>query len=110
MKRLTEEKIVCSAVWFKDLEMVMDVPYSNRNPINIKTGLVFGGLRHHHCLYTMVAVTGKRAIESEVGEMVQGFLTTHLRFVDRIEGAQIHINNGGTLRFSDTQLFSEDLY
>lgn len=104
------EYILCSAVWFKDLPVLMDVPYVNRNPINVETGLVFCGYRHHHCLYTMVATTGKRAIESEVGEMVQGFLTSKRRFVDRIEAANIHSLNGGKLNYSTTELYSEDLY
>ena len=46
----------------------------------------------------------------EMGESVQGFLTDKNRFVDRKEGVEIHVLNGGKLNYSSTDLFSEDLY
>ena len=75
------EKVLCSAIWYKDL------PTPVYKPINIDRGIVFCGLRHAHCLYQMVAMTGKR--QCEVGEEVQGFLTDKNRFVDRKEAAKI---------------------
>ena len=56
----------------------------------------------------MITMTGKR--QSEAGEEIQGFLTSKNRFVNRKEGAQIHIANGGKLNYSTHTLYSEDLY
>jgi hypothetical protein len=79
-------------------------------PINCNKGIVFCGFRHPHCMYSMISVTGKRSVETEVGKYVQGFLTDKNRFVDRREGAKIHIANGGKLKYSTRDLYSEDLY
>jgi hypothetical protein len=48
-------------------------------------------------------------VETEVGEYIQGFLTSKNRFVDREEGAKIHMSNGHMVDF-ENRLFSEDLY
>jgi hypothetical protein len=104
------ERIVCSAIWYKDFPLVKDDPIPDGfiRPFNCDKGIVFCGLRHHNCLYQMVAITGK--YQHQAGEEVQGFLTTKNRFVDRKEGAKIHIANGGTLEYSSDTLYSEDLY
>jgi hypothetical protein len=104
-----EEKILCAAIWFKDLpSLVDDIPSSLLRPVNCDRGIVFCGHRHPHCLYQMVALTGKSSYVA--GESSQGFLTNLNRFVDRKEGAMIHIANGGMLSYSDNTLYSEDLY
>ena len=104
-----EEKILCASIWFKDLPTTVDdIPSSLLRPINCDRGIVFCGHRHPHCLYQMVAITGKSSYEA--GDSEQGFLTNLNRFVDRKEGGQIHITNGGKLNYSDTTLYSEDLY
>ena len=99
-----KERIICSAVWYKEL------PTPHYNPANVKVGIVFCGHRHPHCIHQMVAITGKR--QCEVGEEVQGFLTDTNRFVDRIEGAKIALACGqiDKLNYSNFKLFSEDLY
>ncbi len=99
-----EEKIICSAIWYKEL------PTPTYGPINVKYGIVFGGHRHLQCLHQMVAITGKR--QCEVGEEVQGFLTNLNRFVDRTEGASIALKTKQIekLKYSSTELYSEDLY
>jgi len=102
------EYILCAAIWYKDIPIKKDIP-ENVRPVNCDKGLVFCGYRHAHCMYTMVSVTGLRSVEPEVGEEVQGFLTSKNRFVDREEGARIHIANGHTIDF-ENRLFSEDLY
>ena len=59
----------------------------------------------------MVAITGKRSCESEVGENAQGFLTNKNRFVDREEGMKIAIAAGQVDEtYHKRDLFSEDLY
>ena len=103
-----EEYILCSAIWYKDLPLKKDIEH-NVLPINCDRGLVFCGYRHTHCMYTMVSITGLRSVETEVGEYVQGFLTSKNRFVDREEGARIHRANGHKIDF-ENRLFSEDLY
>ena len=106
MKTLKEqmETILCSAVWYKELATPV------YGPVNVKAGIVFCGHQHVHCLYQMVAMTGKR--QSEVGEEVQGFLTSHNRFVDRVVGAKIALLSKQIkkLRYNKTKLFSEDLF
>jgi len=97
-----KEQILCAAIWLKDVER------AHHRPINTPGGVVFCGFRHGHCIAQIVAITGKRL--HEYGEHIQGFLTNNNRFVDRKEGAEIWINNGGTLKYSTTELYSEDLY
>ena len=98
------EKIICSAIWYKDLKTPV------YRPINVDKGIVFCGHRHPHCLHQMVAMTGMR--QAEAGEEIQGFLTNTNRFVDREEGAKIAIesNQIDKLQYSDKLLYSEDLY
>ena len=105
---MDKEYILCAAIWYKEIPIKKDIPHNVR-PINCDRGLVFCGYRHAQCMYTMVSVTGLRSVETEVGEYVQGFLTSKNRFVDREEGAEIHIANGHTIDF-ENRLFSEDLY
>jgi len=102
------EYILCAAIWYRFIPVKKEIS-DNVLPINCDRGLVFCGYRHAHCMYTMVSVTGIRSVESEVGDYVQGFLTSKNRFVDREEGARIHIANGHTVEFKN-RLFSEDLY
>lgn len=97
-----EEKILCSAIWLKDVERAY------HRPINTPGGVVYCGFRHNHCISTIVAATGKKLHEH--GEHVQGFLTNKNRFVNREEGANIWLSQGGKLKFSSTELYSEDLY
>ena len=102
------ERILCSAIWYKDLELkkVFD---SNVLPVNCDRGLVFCGFRHPQCMYTMCSITGLRSVTPEVGEYVQGFLTNLNRFVDRKEGAEIAFYANQIPEQKET-LFSEDLW
>lgn len=101
------EKIICSAIWYKEQETAKILP------TNITVGIVVCGHRHPHCIYTFVALTGKRSVLPECGEYEQGFLTDTNRFVDRKEGWQIAHAAGQILDYSRTRenyLFSEDIY
>lgn len=104
------EYILCSAIWYKDISLVKkNLP--NQNPINVDRGAVFCGHRHPHCMYTMIAITGKRSVESEIGKYEQGFLTSKNRFVDRKEAALIAINAKQIkYKLTGDRLFSENLY
>ena len=108
------EKIVCAAIWYKELDKMSHkwVPEIEGfiRPKNIDVGIVICGYRHPSCMYTMIAITGKRSVETECGKYVQGFLTSENRFVGREEGARIHVANGNKLNYSTETLYSEDLY
>jgi len=107
---MKQEYILCAAVWYMEIPIKKELSFEAAvRPVNCDRGLVFCGYRHAHCMYTMVSVTGLRSVESEVGNYVQGFLTSKNRFVDREEGAKIHIANGHKIDF-EHRLFSEDLY
>ena len=105
-----KEYILCSAVWYKEFPHIKntEVPINSFLPKNLIEGVVFCGFRYGQCIYSKCAVTGLRDAES--GEHIQGFLTSKNRFVDREEGAEIFINDGGILKYSKTKLYSEDLY
>ena len=97
-----EEKIICAAIWYKKCERAY------HRPINTPGGVVLCGHRHGNIISQLVALTGKR--HPEMGESVQGFLTSKNRFVNRIEAGKIWIETGGTLKHHKTKLFSEDIY
>ena len=106
-----EEKILCSAIWYKELELKKPEVLEPRNyrPNNCDRGIVFCGWRHPNCLYQMVAITGKR--QAEVGDYESGFLTNKNRFVDRKEGAKIAIETNQIEKLQyGSQLYSEDLW
>lgn len=103
---MTKEKIICSAVWYKDLP---SAPYQ---PINIDTGLVVYGVRHVHCVGIVKALANLRSVQvadDGVGDMVQGFVTTDYRFVNREEAAIIAFESQ-QIKQKKLTLFSEDLY
>lgn len=108
------EKVICAAIWYKELDKLSEkwIPTVEvyMRPKNIDRGIVICGYRHPSCMYTMIAITGKRSVAIECGEYVQGFLTSKNRFVDRQEGAKLFILGGGELKYSSEELYSEDLY
>ena len=106
---MPKEYILCAANWYKDLVLLRnDFPTGHLRPKNVDRGIVFSAHRHLQCLYQMIAMTGKS--QHEAGEEVQGFLTSENRFIDRELAAKIHIKNGGKLKHSTRELYSEDLY
>ncbi len=70
-------------------------------------GTVYVGSRHSDAIMSAATLTGDRPITGE-----QGFLTSDGRFVSRTEGAKIALKSKQiiALRFSKTELFSEDLW
>lgn len=68
---------------------------------------IIEGRKIGNCLYSMCAITGLK--QHEAGFEIQGFLTNHNRFVDRKEGARLHLLNGGKLHYGNI-LYSEDIY
>jgi hypothetical protein len=105
------EYITCAAIWYKDL------PKQNYLPKNIDKGIVICGHRHSNCIDIMKSIAGLRTVQfgpDSVGETIQGFMTSHNRFVDRQEAMGIAKTTGqvdeSKLYNPLTGLFSEDLY
>jgi hypothetical protein len=98
------ERILCSAIWYKSQQHLPSV----YEVINAPTGVVLCGYRHHKIIGQCLSLTGKSQVE--MGESVEGFLTSKNRFLNRKDAAKLHIQNGGKLTYSDSELFSEDLY
>lgn len=100
------EYIMCSAIWYRDLET------SNLLPFNKANGIVLCGWRHGNIIAQMKALTDLRTVKngmSSVGEYEQGFLTNKNRFVSREEAGQIAFNAGQTKELK-TYLLSEDVW
>jgi len=105
------EKILCAAIWYKDLPARIDIPAEIYLPKNLSQGIVFCGHRHVQCSYSKYMITGLTNAES--GEHVQGFLTSLNRFVDRKEALVIALRENQVINLSEIRgdnLFSEDLY
>lgn len=99
-----QEKILCAAIWYNDGKAHQE------QPINIESGYVWCGRRHHNVILLRKELTG----ESTVTRQGQGFLTDTDRFVDRQEAYKI-ARDAGQLLLGDYQkepymLTSEDLY
>lgn len=108
---MNNERILCAAIWYKDLEMKKDIPVDSYLPINLTKGIVFAGHRHGQCIYSKCMITGLR--DGESGDHEQGFLTSKNRFVDRFEAFEIAKKENQIIDESNTRgnrLFSEDLY
>jgi hypothetical protein len=105
------ERITCAAIWYKDL------PTQTFLPKNIDKGIVVCGHRHSNCIDVVKMLSGLRSVQlapDGVGESEQGFMTSHNRFVDRLEAVEVAVKAGQVYRnFLDNPkigLFSEDLY
>jgi len=104
------ETILCAAIHYTDGKV------HPSQPLNIETGFVVCGRRHHNC-YTLLDILGVD-YQNEVvcGRDHQGFITSKNRYVGRREGFQIalaakqipesRISNDDEMNI----LTSEDLY
>ena len=93
------EYILCSAIWLQD---GIERPHL---PSNIDSGIVMCGHRHHNCIVQIKELYPRK----NHTPIVQGFLTSKNRFVDRIEGGKIAFEVGQIDKPTDT-LMSEDLW
>jgi len=96
------ERIVCAAILYKDGQT------HPHQPKNVSSGVVVCGLRHNNIIASYYALTGKPTRRET---SIQGFLTTHNRFLDRIDANAIAIK--AQQIFGNTEgdeLISEDLY
>jgi len=99
------ERILCAAIWYNDGKKHV------HQPINIETGFVICGRRHHNCI-GIADIFGLKITRKDV----QGFLTSKDRFVDRKEAVPIARSADQIIEphlqksIDDEILFSEDLY
>jgi hypothetical protein len=72
-------------------------------------GKIWTGNRHHNVIHKYCEQTENGRIPAQ---HIQGFVTSHFRFVDREEGARIALEAGqiSELSYSPTELFSEDIW
>ena len=79
---------------------------------HIPTNNVVTGRNHSECIkkfYELLPLIGG---DLKTQNILQGFVTYDMRFVDRETAAKIALASGQIkkLKFSSTKLFSEDLY
>ena len=101
-----EEYILCAAIHYDD-----GIKYDHQ-PINIKTGIVVAGRRHHNCIIT-AHILSKGTLKQN--PQVQGFITNRDRFLNRKESFQVAKKANQflipELGVSETEaLISEDLW
>lgn len=101
------ERIICASIHYDDGKVY------TFQPVNIKTGIVVGGMRHHNCL-EIIRGLNPHYLSDLLNSKHMGFLTTKNRHVSRKEAYQIAIKAGQIKkREGDTDiecLASEDLY
>jgi len=99
---MERERIICAAIWFDDGKKY------DHQPVNINSGFVIAGMRHHNCFNTVIILS--ESIDKHTHyEKSQGFITTHNKFVTRERAAKIAYKAGQT-KLHVGKLFSEDLY
>lgn len=99
--------LICASIMYLDGKKHM------HQPRNVDLGFVVCGRRHHNCFITSFILGGQEDVEEKIStekwKIVQGFITSDDRFVDRKEGGKIAFEAGQTKRLHQC-LFSEDLY
>ena len=99
------EKVICAAIWYDD-----GVQHKEQ-PINITTGFVVCGHRHHNCMVTAAILSGQTEYQLNG---TCGFLTSDNKFLDRYEAYELastylyNLNDLPPHRVA--RLYSEDLY
>lgn len=100
------EHVLCAALHYKDGKV------HPHQPVNVETGIVICGRRHHNCYAVLAGLLGHDKGKLLVGKSGQGFLTDRNRFVGRKEAYLIAKKAGQLLR-EDSKvhvLTSEDIY
>ena len=101
-----KEYILCAANHYEDgIER-------QHKPINITTGLVICGHRHHNCVQTFAEMKGFPYNEEALAikrTCTEGFITNTNRFIGREEAAQLAFDTK-MIKQHKVVLYSEDLY
>lgn len=108
MNTKNEERILCAAIWVDD-----GLPHLHQ-PVNIRSGFVIAGRRHHNCIYTasLIGQLDPAIAAAMQSRDNQGFLTSHDRYVSRSTALIIAREQGQLLvpELPQEILTSEDLY
>ena len=97
---MSKEYILCSAIYFNDGNKHI------HQPQNIDTGFVVCGRRHHNCF----AIAKIMNLRPEKYPIIQGFITSKDRFLNRKDSAIIACDAKQIKDLSKKQPYSEDLY
>lgn len=92
--------ILAAAIWVKDGHI------HPHQPVNITSGFVILGRRHHNILTTLASL----GIVHHEHTVIQGFLTVNDYFVDRAEGYHIALAHNQCAKKNTPALYSEDMY
>jgi hypothetical protein len=105
---MSNEKIICSAIWVQDCYTVVHNLSWNATHIakNIKKGIVICGYRHCNCF----EVAHNLNFVYSKDKIIQGFLTSNNRFVDRKQAKIIAVRESQCIDDGRLELFSEDIY
>src|SRR4051812_37144022 len=99
------ERIICAAVYYDD------GVHRVHNPVNVATGLVVCGRRHHEIFPILRMIYADRRY---LKTMIQGFVTNTNKFVNREDAALVAICSGqitiDKLKDRHGRLYSEDIY
>lgn len=102
------ERILCAAIHIDD-----GIQHLHQ-PVNILSGFVVAGRRHHNCIYTASLLAGSdlRIQHAMKQRDNQGFLTSHDRYVSRSMALLIARKENQLLQpeLISEILTSEDLY
>jgi hypothetical protein len=99
---IKSEHLLCSALHVNDGQEHV------HQPRNIKHGFVICGRRHHNC-YALARAMGY--VDIIKLPVIQGFLTSADRFLDRKAALVMALNVGQVpADFKKRELFSEDLW
>lgn len=105
---MKKEYILCAAIHYDDGTKRV------HQPKNIGTGIVVAGRRHHNCIITVAELMGKNWKKDHLPlekNSIQGFITSHNRFLNRQEAWTLAIESGQIeADEKENTLFSEDLY
>lgn len=111
-----KEFILCAAIHFNDGKK------HEHQPVNIETGFVVTGRRHHNCYATLGAIADSIGLEERIKALIertdrdkQGFITSTNKYVSRAEAFKIAKENKQIFHsMHDNEdegiLISEDLY
>lgn len=112
------ETIICAAIHYDN-----GIEYHHQKIYGINTGFVLAGYRHHFIVEILPTNVHFKRTDNGILEVdwdgtypkhktTQGFLTSTGRFVDRKGAAIIALASGQIkrLNYSETELYSEDLY
>lgn len=113
---MIKERILCAAIHFNDGN------HHEGQPLNIETGFVVCGRRHHNCYAVLSAIAESIGLQERIRLVIdkadrdhQGFITSSDRFVLRPEALKIAKDNNQIFhkmhdKAGDGILISEDLY